>query len=227
MDGTATLTSEKLLRPQGVSESQGATTKLKFQSFTLHLEYRDPFMPDRTGQGRGNSGVYLQGRHELQILDSFGLTLMHGADTMAAKRECGAFFEQTPPALNMSFPPLSWQTYDVIFTAARYDGQTRLEPAHCTVRHNGVTIHDDLPMAWPTLLGDPVGPGPGPLRFQSHGDPVDYRNVWLVENTGSAVKPAPRRRASLSSPSARAGVDGRVISPGHAARGYHIGYPTR
>ena len=147
-------------------------------------------MPMASGQRRGNSGIYLQGRDEVQILDSFGANLDHGADTLAAKRECGAFWEYFPPTLNMAFPPLAWQTYDIEFTAGRYDpaGKTRLEPPMATVKWNGIVVHDKRILAYSTLLGDPQGPSPGPLRFQAYGDPVFYRNIWITDGI-TAVKP--------------------------------------
>lgn len=191
-DGTASMDARKLFKPEGVSASSGAVTKQAFQSFAMHLEFRLPFMPDARGQRRGNSGIYLQGRDELQVLDSFGNALDAGPDTMAAKRECGAFFEYFRPAVNMAFPPLAWQTYDIEFTASRYDaaGTTKLEPARATVRWNGVETHSNIALANSTLLGDVQSPAPGPQRFQAYGDPVFYRNIWVTEGSTSI-----RRRA--------------------------------
>jgi hypothetical protein len=153
------------------------TSKKRFGDFTLHLEFRTPFMPASRGQQRGNSGVYLQGRYEVQVLDSFGLP--------AKDNECGGIYKVATPRVNMCFPPLAWQTYDVDFTAARFDaGGKKTADAVVTVRHNGVVIHDavKLPRATP---GGPLteeGPEPGPLFLQDHdGDPVVYRNVWVVD----------------------------------------------
>jgi hypothetical protein len=190
MEGSASMDSRKLFKPVGTSATSGAVTKRTFQSFTMHLEFRLPFMPAASGQRRGNSGIYLQGRDELQVLDSFGIPLDAGTDSMAAKRECGAFFEYFRPTLNAAYPPLSWQTYDIEFTAARYDaaGKTKLEPARATVRWNGIEVHSNIALANSTLLGDAQGPLPGPQRFQAYGDPVFYRNIWILDGVTSIRK---------------------------------------
>ncbi len=187
VNGSAVLDSGLLL-PQG-SASSGAATLSTFGSFSLHLEFLVPFMPDRTGQARGNSGIYLQGRYELQILDSFGLDFLRG-DAVTAMRECGAFFEMAAPRLNMSFPPLRWQTYDLDFTAAEFsaDGKTQIRSALVTVKLNGVLIHENRELPRNTLLGDVVGSGKGPLRFQAHGDPVKFQNIWVVEKEGLPIR---------------------------------------
>jgi hypothetical protein len=163
---------EGKLDPRGFLAA-GARTRDAFGSFTLHVEFRTPFMPEASGQGRGNSGVYLQDRYEIQVLDSFGLP--------PADDECGGIYGQKAPDLNVSLPPLAWQTYDIDFEAARFDaGGAKTEPARVTVRHNGVVIHDAVALAGPTGRGEPEGPTPGPLVFQDHWDPVVYRNLWLV-----------------------------------------------
>ena len=160
------------LDPRGFLAA-GARTREGFGSFVLHLEFRVPFMPDAIGQFRGNSGVYLQGRYEIQVLDSFGLA--------GESNECGAIYEQRAPALNMSFPPLAWQTYDIDFEAARFDGSgAKTKSAVLTVRHNGVLIHDRVALTGPTGRGEPEGPAPGPLLLQDHWNHVFYRNLWLV-----------------------------------------------
>jgi hypothetical protein len=156
----------------------GGTTKGKFQNFTLHIEFRTPFMPSAKGQERGNSGVYLQGRYEIQILDSFGLE--------AQKDSCGAIYSVAAPNIEMSYPPLCWQTYDIDFTAAHFD-QTgkKTESARVTVKQNGVLVHDHvkIPNATPGGLLEAESPEPGPLYFQDHGCPVEFRNVWIVDKT--------------------------------------------
>jgi 3-keto-disaccharide hydrolase len=152
----------------------GATSKQKFGSCHLHLEFQLPFMPAAQGQARGNSGCYLQGRYEVQMLDSFGLS---GEDN-----ECGGLYEIKAPDVNMCFPPLTWQTYDIDYTAAQYDDGKKVKNATITVSHNGQVIHQDVELPRATRAA-PVaeGPEPGPVYLQDHGNPVRYRNVWLVE----------------------------------------------
>jgi hypothetical protein len=163
---------EAKLDPRGFLAA-GARTRDAFGSFTLHAEFRTPFMPDARGQFRGNSGIYLQSRYEIQVLDSFG--------TAGESNDCGAIYEQRAPDRNMSFPPLAWQTYDIDFEAARFDASgAKTAPAVVTVRHNGVVIHDQVELTGPTGRGDPESPEPGPLLFQDHWNPVVYRNLWLV-----------------------------------------------
>ena len=152
---------------------QGATTKREFQSFLLHLEFCTPFQPWATGQQRGNSGVYIQRRYEVQILDSFGLECKWN--------ECGGVYKVKAPDVNMCFPPLSWQTYDIEFTAPQFDKTgKKIRNARITALHNGVVIHDDLEIPSKTGAGKPEGPDPGPINLQNHGNPVRFRNVWIV-----------------------------------------------
>jgi hypothetical protein len=155
--------------------TQGATSIDSFTDFTLHLEFRLPYTPTGRGQARGNSGVYLQGRYEIQLLDSFGL---EGKDN-----ECGGIYKVAVPKLNLCYPPLSWQTYDIDFTAAKFDDQgNKTANARVSVKHNGVLIHENQEIPAPTggaLLKDETTAA-GPLQLQNHGNPVRFRNIWLL-----------------------------------------------
>jgi len=154
---------------------EGADSQQKFQSFTIHLEFRLPFQPYDRGQGRGNSGFYAQGRYEVQLLDSFGL---RGEDN-----ECGGIYKVARPEVNMCYPPLSWQTYDVQFTAAEFKEGKKVKNARVTVRHNGVVIHKDREIPHTTVgaIVKDEGPEPGPIYLQNHGNPVRFRNIWVSQ----------------------------------------------
>jgi hypothetical protein len=173
-DGTS---AEKFDNPEHLTKEKtlesGVTTKDKFTDYTLHLEFRLSWMPDARGQARSNSGVYIHDCYEIQVLDSFGLS---GADN-----ECGGFYKCREPNVNMCLPPMTWQTYDVDFTAPKYEGDKKVANARITVRHNGVVIHPDFELPHSTPGRQPEGPAPRSFHLQGHGNHVQYRNVWLVE----------------------------------------------
>ena len=153
---------------------QGATSSDKFGDCTLHVEFMLSYMPKARGQGRSNSGVYLQGRYETQVLDSFALE--------GKNNECGGIYSIHAPKVNMCFPPLTWQTYDIEFSAAKYDTDAKkTSNAKMTVKHNGIVIHENADVPHTTTAA-PVKEEntPGPLHLQNHGNPVRYRNIWLL-----------------------------------------------
>lgn len=153
----------------------GVTSKEVFDAFQIHIEFRTPFKPFARGQGRGNSGFYAQGRHEVQILDSFGLK--------GENNECGGIYTIASPAQNMCFPPLSWQTYDIDFTPAEFDAEgKKTKNALISVKHNGVLIHENVELTHATTASPlKEGKESGPVYLQDHGNPVVYRNIWLVK----------------------------------------------
>jgi len=154
----------------------------------LHLEFQVPPSPASAAeQDRGNSGVYLQSRYEVQILDSFGRDL-------ADQNDCGAIYGVKDAMVNEAFPPGLWQSYDIVFHAPTWNGAAKAAPARMTVVWNGSTVQQDAEVPTSTNLGDPEAPGPAPLRLQDHGHPVRYRNLWLQPLTAGAVDadPGPR-----------------------------------
>ena len=147
-------------------------TRDSYGDVRLHLEFQVPATPtSEAHEDRGNSGVYLQGRYEVQILDSFGVD--------AGPVDCGAIYGVNPPEVNEAFPPGIWQSYDIVFRAPAWDGGTKVAPARMTVVWNGSTVQEETQVPGPTRLGDPEAPGPGPIRLQDHWNKVRYRNIWL------------------------------------------------
>lgn len=155
-----------------VPKTGSLVTKEVFGDHRLHLEFRTPFMPVKRGQKRGNSGVYLHGRYEVQVLDSYGL---EGLDN-----ECGGIYKVSQPRVNACAPPTYWQTYDIVFLAPRFDGKgKKTKSARITVHHNGILIHEDVEL--PGFTGGPIAENEaptGPLMLQEHGDLVQFRNIW-------------------------------------------------
>lgn len=156
-------------------------TKRKFGDFQLHIEWRAPGEIEGEGQGRGNSGVYLQGLYEVQILDSYNnKTYRNG--------QAGSLYKQYAPLVNVCRKPGEWQTYDIIYTAPRFgnDSTSYFTPPRVTVLQNGVLIQNNVSLRGPTLYtGIPEYSvkehGPEALVLQDHGNPVAFRNIWIRE----------------------------------------------
>lgn len=151
----------------------GIVTRQKFGDMQLHLEFRMPAPPVGEGQDRGNSGVYIHGNYEVQVLDSYmNETYFDG--------QCAAIYKLSAPLVNASRPPGLWQTYDIIFRAARFDSQGAVtEKATVTVLHNGVLVQDHVEVS-PT--GGAMGNEEfeeGPIFLQDHNHPVRFRNIWV------------------------------------------------
>ena len=152
-------------------------TRQSFGDFKLHVEWYEPTYPaDVTGQQRGNSGVYLQNRYELQVLDSFG-------DTSLDFSEAGAIYSKKAADSNRATAPQTWQTYDIVFRAARFDAAgVKTEEARVTVVWNGTTVHNNVAINGSTGGGAAEGPAAGPIKLQDHGDAganVRFRNIWI------------------------------------------------
>ncbi len=157
-------------------------SKGRFRDVKLHVEFMLPLMPTARGQQRGNSGVFLQDKYEVQILDSFGLEGYYD--------ECGALYKVAAPMVNACLPPLVWQAYDIEYRAPRFDeAGNLLAYPRMTVYHNGVLIHNDQEMpqitAWKERERLEAPPRePGPIKLQGHNNFVKFRNIWLVELDG-------------------------------------------
>ncbi len=155
--------------------SGSSVTKQAFGDMLLHLEFNPPHMPTAQGQGRANSGLYLQQRYEVQILDSFGV--------LPGSGDCGGVYKVAAPRVNASLPPGQWQTYDIVFRAPRFDAKGAVtEPARLTLSHNGTLIHENLVLkqATPGGIGDSFAAKAGFL-LQDHGNNIRFRNIWVKE----------------------------------------------
>lgn len=150
-------------------------TKEKYQDFQLHVEFNLAESPDASkGQGRSNSGVYIQRRYEVQILDSI-------TDDPPKNNGCASIYTRKAPDKNVGKKPGEWQTYDITFKAARFDSAgKKTEGARITVVWNGVKVHDDYEIPDKTGAGKPEGPEPGPILLQDHGAKVKFRNLWIL-----------------------------------------------
>lgn len=148
----------------------------QFGDCQLHLEWASPAKVESESQGRGNSGVFLMGRYELQVLDSF-------ENRTYADGSAAAMYGQFPPLVNSSRKPGEWQSYDIVFRAPRFEGDKLTQPALVTVLHNGVVVHHAQAFLGATRHREVASyaphPGTGPIALQDHGNPVRYRNIWV------------------------------------------------
>ena len=155
-----------------VPRTGGIMTKDNYSDFKMHLEFKLPDLPSNVrGQSRSNSGVYIQRRYEVQILDSYGL--------QSRNNDCGAIYQFKEPDKNACAKPNEWQTYDITFRAARYDGNKKIENARITVVQNGILIQDNVEIPNKTGAGQPEGPNPAPILLQEHSNVVWFRNIWI------------------------------------------------
>jgi hypothetical protein len=162
-----------------VAETGNIQTKQEFGDFQLHVEFTEPVPPVGDSQERGNSGVYLQGLYEVQVLDSYN-------NKTYADGQAAAMYGQYPPQVNASRAPGQWQEYDIVFHAPKFDAANKLlKPARVTVFHNGLLVQDDVELTGPTEhhARPPYKPGVvrGPVALQDHGNPVRFRNIWIRE----------------------------------------------
>ncbi len=161
-----------------VPKSGAITTRKKFGDMQLHIEWRTPSEVKGDGQGRGNSGIFLMDRYELQVLDSYeNETYPNG--------QAGSFYKQHIPLVNVTKKPGEWQTYDVIFEAPEFTEEGFLKsPARVTVLHNGVVVQNDVALFGPTeynKLPRYTAHDKAPITLQDHGNPVSFRNIWVRE----------------------------------------------
>jgi hypothetical protein len=156
-----------------VPGSGSIVTRRSFGDFQLHVEFNIPASPTGAeSQAKGNSGIYIQKRYEVQILDSFGeKPLIDG---------CGALYKAKAPDKNVCKKSGEWQSFDIFFRAPRWKDGKKIQNARITVLQNGVVIHNNVDVPDKTGLGQPEGPKPGPIKLQDHGAAVQFRNIWIV-----------------------------------------------
>ncbi len=155
--------------------AEAETKPFEKKPYSLHLEFMLSYMPEARGQGRSNSGVFIDQAYECQVLDSFGLD--------GKFDECGGFYGVGGPRVNMCYPPLQWQTYDFDFVPARFDADgNKIAKARITLRHNGVLIHNGIEPDKETPGCKKEGPEARGLYLQGHGNKVQYRNIWIKYN---------------------------------------------
>lgn len=180
-DGTNTdaWTGNWTVREDGVlvAKDGDIETKESFGAIQLHLEWKVPAGRRVDGQGGGNSGVFLMGRYEIQVLQS------HENKTYP-DGQAGSIYGQKPPLVNATAPQGEWQSYEILFFPPKYEGETVVEPAVATVIHNGVVVQHGVKLLGPTqhkqLATYPKDhPTTGPIRLQWHGDPIEFRNIWV------------------------------------------------
>lgn len=157
-----------------VNSTGSIMTRESFGDVQLHVEFATPEKVEGHGQERGNSGVYLMGRYEVQVLDSFN-------NETYPDGQCGAVYKQHPPLVNACRGPGQWQTYDIVFHAPRFDATgKKTTPGDVTVLHNGVLIQDHAEFSGVTGGNlTPESADPGPIMLQDHGNPMRFRNVWV------------------------------------------------
>lgn len=176
----------KIEEGYAITAGGGITTKQGFGDCQLHIEFASPSEVKGSGQGRGNSGIYFMGAYEVQVLDSFeNATYFDG--------QCGSIYKQFPPLVNACRKPGEWQTYDIIFSAPKFDDQGKVKkPAYLTVLHNGVLVQNHSELLGGTFYDKPPSytahADKLPIHLQFHGDPVRYRNIWLREIVPQALK---------------------------------------
>jgi len=170
----------------------GLTSKQKFGSCQVHVEFASPSEVKGKGQGRGNSGIYLMGRYEVQVLDSYdNETYFDG--------QCAAIYKQQPPMVNASRKPGEWQTMDILFTAPKFnDDGSVSQPGYVTLLHNGVVVHNHFELQGSTSYVEPPKYSKHgdkeSLNIQFHGNPVRFRNLWVRENISPLVGKLPEKK---------------------------------